>query len=90
MNTATVPQIHVPSLPPQQRHPVIFGAFEALPVGGWLELSNDHNPEPLHRQFQVMWPGQFEWEALESGPEQWRVRIARKPAGKSCCGCCGG
>ena len=90
MNIAAMPHIHVPSLPPQERHPTIFGTFEALPAGGWLELSNDHNPEPLRRQFQVMWPGQFEWEALESGPEQWRVRISRKPAGKSCCGCCGG
>ena len=62
MTTLTVPRIHVPDLPPQERHPTIFGAFEALPVGGFLELSNDHNPEPLRRQFQVLWPDQFAWE----------------------------
>ncbi|MDL5034067.1 DUF2249 domain-containing protein [Pelomonas sp. APW6] len=88
MTTLSVPRIHVPDLPPQERHPTLFSAFEALPVGGSFELSNDHNPEPLRRQFQVLWPDQFAWDALESGPELWKVRISRKPAGKSCCGCC--
>ena len=88
MNAIATPAIHVPDLPPQQRHPAIFHAFEALAAGAFLELSNDHDPEPLRRQFQVLWPDQFRWDVLEAGPARWRVRITRQSAGKSCCGCC--
>lgn len=90
MHTSTTRLIHVPDLPPQERHPTLFSAFEALPVGASLELSNDHDPAPLHRQFQALWPDQFAWEPLESGPALWRVRLSRRAAGKTCCGCCGG
>lgn len=88
MTALAIPRIHVPDLPPQQRHPALFHAFESLSAGEFLELSNDHDPEPLRRQFQVLWPDQFAWDVLESGPSLWRVRIARKAAGKSCCGGC--
>lgn len=90
MSTSTTIRIHVPDLPPHERHPTLFSAFEALPVGAALELSNDHDPAPLRRQFQMLWPDQFAWEDLASGPAEWRVRLSRRPTGKSCCGCCGG
>lgn len=77
-------------LAPEQRHPTIFASFQALEVGESLELHSDHEPLPLQQQFQALWPGQFSWDTLEAGPAQWRVQITRRPAGKSCCGCCGG
>jgi len=40
-------------------------------------LVNDHDPKPLRYQFQAEHPGEFTWDYLESGPEAWRVRIAR-------------
>lgn len=82
--------IDVRLIPPYERHARIFETFQSLPVGGFFELHSDHEPLPLRRQFEAQWPGQFEWETLEAGPAQWRLRIARKPAGKSCCGCCSG
>jgi uncharacterized protein (DUF2249 family) len=91
MSTAvTVEVMDVRLIPPPQRHLRIFAAYESLPVGGSLELHNDHDPVPLRQQFQELWPDLFGWDYLERGPELFRVRISRKAAGKSCCGCCSG
>jgi uncharacterized protein (DUF2249 family) len=88
--TPALDVIDVRTIAPHARHGLIFARFQALPVGGWFELHSDHEPLPLRQQFEAQWPGQFDWETLEAGPAQWRLRISRKPAGKSCCGCCGG
>ena len=92
--TATVELIDVRSVPPPQRHPLIFGTFDALTPGQAFEIVNDHDPMPLYFQFEKTRLGQFEWRYLESGPALWRVRIGRvaagQPAGDSsgCCGVC--
>lgn len=88
MSDATL--IDVRTIAPQERHASIFATFLGLPPGASFDLLSDHDPLPLQRQFQAEWPGQFGWQPLETGPEQWRVRISRQAAGKSCCGCCGG
>ncbi len=69
--------IDVRSIPGPQRHPLIFQTFEGLAIGEALELINDHDPFPLHNQFNFMKRGQFAWEYLEQGPELWRVKISR-------------
>lgn len=87
--------IHVPTVPPPQRHALIFTTFDGLPRGQALEIVNDHDPAPLGHHFHHTRPGQFEWEYLEAGPLQWRVRITRVAEGpalpvSSGCGSCGG
>ena len=62
---------------PARRHPMIFGAFEALAPGQSFILVNDHDPKPLYYQFQAERTGEFEWNYLESGPEVWRVEIKK-------------
>ncbi|MBT9492608.1 MAG: DUF2249 domain-containing protein [Paucibacter sp.] len=66
----------------------VLARFEALPIGGWLDLEID--PQDLAAvgpQLEALWPGQFDWQALTGE----RLRLSRKPAAKSgCCGCCGG
>jgi uncharacterized protein (DUF2249 family) len=42
-------------------------------------LVNDHDPKPLRYQFEAEHAGEFTWDAVESGPEVWRVRIGRPP-----------
>ena len=69
--------LDVRTLPPRDRHALIFEKLEALPVAGALELINDHHPKPLHYQLVAEYPGQFAWEYLEAGPDVWRVRITR-------------
>lgn len=72
-----VRELDVRSVPPPQRHPLIFETFEALRPGEAFILINDHDPKPLYYQFQYERPGQFVWAYLEEGPEVWRVRIGR-------------
>lgn len=92
---APVARILVPTVPPPQRHPLIFSTFDALAVGDVFEIVNDHDPSPLHRQFERTRPGLYSWQVLEAGPRQWQVRIGRvrvgMPAGEtSGCGGAGG
>lgn len=90
--TATT-TVDVRTITPRDRHPVIFSTFWGLLPGQAMELVNDHDPVPLHRQFDAEMPTRFEWAYLESGPETWRVRITKRAsahAGGSCCGSCGG
>lgn len=69
--------LDVRTIPPAQRHPMIFQRFAALPVGGSFVLVNDHDPKPLYYQLNFEHSGQLGWDYLEQGPEVWRVRISR-------------
>jgi uncharacterized protein (DUF2249 family) len=85
--------VDVRSIPPRERHPLIFRTFRRLVAGQAMELVNDHDPKPLYYQFQAELPGEFGWDTLESGPHTWRVSIAKiaaPHASGSCCGSCGG
>jgi uncharacterized protein (DUF2249 family) len=93
--TSTTPatSIDVRAIPAHERHPLIFSTFRNLAAGGALELVNDHDPRPLHHQFQAEMPGRFSWDYLQAGPELWRVRIQKRGPAHSdgrCCGSCGG
>lgn len=74
------PTLDIRPIHPMHRHPLIFEKFEALAPGEGFVLINDHNPKPLFYQFQAELPGQFTWDYLEQGPQEWRVRIGRPAA----------
>jgi uncharacterized protein (DUF2249 family) len=74
---STKSTLDVRQIPGPQRHPMIFNTFDSLAPGEALEILNDHDPFPLHNQFNFMKRGQFSWDYLEQGPELWRVRISR-------------
>ena len=65
--------LDVRAIAPRERHPLIFGTFDALAPGESLELVNDHDPKPLYYQFKAESQAGFSWEYLEEGPEVWRV-----------------
>jgi len=69
--------LDIRSIPPANRHPLIFEKFAGLQTGQGFILVNDHDPKPLYYQFQAERTGEFTWEYLEEGPETWRVRIGR-------------
>jgi uncharacterized protein (DUF2249 family) len=77
---------------PRFRHALIFGIFQHLPPGECLQLTNDHDPKPLHYQFQAEAAGAFNWNYVETGPERWQVLIgktgetAMTPPSGRCCG----
>ena len=70
-------ELDVRHLAPAQRHEIIFTEFHALAPGSGYVLVNDHDPKPLRYQFEAEHAGDFTWDAIESGPEVWRVRITR-------------
>ena len=70
-------ELDVRHLAPAQRHETIFAEYHALAPGSGYVLVNDHDPKPLRYQFEAEHPDEFTWDAIESGPEVWRVRISR-------------
>ena len=69
--------VDVRTIPPRDRHPLIFNTFDNLSPGDGLLLINDHDPKPLFYQFQAQSKGEFTWNYLEQGPSIWRVRIGK-------------
>lgn len=69
--------VDVRDLPPRQRDPVVFSAFDALDPGEALLLVIDHQPRQIFSQFQAESRGLFSWDYLEQGPEIWRIRIGK-------------
>lgn len=78
MNDALIEHlIDVRDMPPCERHPKIFGAWDELAPDEAILLVNDHDPVPLYYQFAAEHTGAFRWEYLEKGPEVFRVRITK-------------
>jgi uncharacterized protein (DUF2249 family) len=76
---ASIPAVvDVRTLVPMQRHQKIFELVDKLTPGKGFVLVNDHDPKPLYYQLEAEHPQQFSWTYLESGPEVWRVEIARR------------
>ena len=74
---ATASTVDVRTIAPRDRHPLIFGTFNALAPGEEFMLVNDHDPKPLYYQFKAELGVPFDREYLESGPEIWKVRIGK-------------
>jgi uncharacterized protein (DUF2249 family) len=70
-------KVDVRPIAPRERHPLIFAAFDALKPGEAFVLVNDHDPKPLYYQFLHEREKQFGWTYLESGPDQWQVKITK-------------
>jgi uncharacterized protein (DUF2249 family) len=62
---------------PFERHDLIFQKWDALQPGETLRIINDHDPKPLHYQFEAEYKGQYEWEYEQEGPKDWIVRIKK-------------
>ena len=71
-------ELDVRPIPPREKHPSIFRAFDNLTPGQSLILVNDHDPKPLRYQLQAERPETFDWTYEAEGPQVWRVRISRR------------
>ncbi|WEK53256.1 MAG: DUF2249 domain-containing protein [Candidatus Cohnella colombiensis] len=69
--------INATEFPPQLKHKVIFETFNHLEPAQAMLLINDHDPIPLHFQFESMHKGKFIWEYIEQGPEIYQVKISK-------------
>jgi uncharacterized protein (DUF2249 family) len=74
----TMKELDVTTIAPKDRHPLIFKTFDELKKGGDFTLTNDHDPKPLYYSFLHEREGQFDWEYLEQGPTEWKVKISKK------------
>ncbi len=83
--TTTEPDDHtdildVRPLPKPDKHPAIFSRYRDLEVGESFILLNDHDPKPLHDEFEVQFPGSYDWEYVNTEPRDWRIRITKQTA----------
>jgi len=96
MNEQTVNELDARVIPPADKHPAIFRTFDELSTGEAFILINDHDPVPLHYQFEAERNGEYTWDYEQRGPDIFRVRLTRikdVPAGvdRNLPGCgCGG
>jgi uncharacterized protein (DUF2249 family) len=74
---AGLPELDVRTIPHAIRHATISGALETVPVGSGLVLLAPHDPIPLLGQIGDRWPGEFDVEYLETGPDTWRLQLTR-------------
>ena len=70
--------LDVRDLTAPKRQPVILGTLDELEPGETVMLINDHDPEPLSYKLQSEHPGEYRWEYLQQGPDEWKVKITRK------------
>lgn len=62
---------------PFERHEKIFALWEAMKPGQILRIINDHDPRPLHYQFEAEQKGKYEWEYEQKGPRDWIFKIKK-------------
>lgn len=71
------PTLDVRPVPHAIRHATVFGALEAVPPGGTLQLIAPHDPLPLLAQIEAADPGAFTVAYDDRGPDAWRLRLTR-------------
>lgn len=72
------PELDARGVPHAIRHATIFGALEAVRPGSGLLLVAPHDPIPLLNQIEQRWPGVFDVDYLDRGPEAWRLSFSRR------------
>lgn len=81
MATEQAVTLDMREIPVPRRHPAFFDAFNGLSSGETMVLVNDHDPKPLYYQLSAEHKGEFDWKALEEGPEVWRIAVTRMGRG---------
>jgi uncharacterized protein (DUF2249 family) len=76
--TAHTIVVDIRHVPLWRRLPSILAAFDALAPGDAIELVVDLDPWPLRSYVDATRGGLCEWQAIESGPQVWRVRLQRR------------
>ena len=72
-------RIDIRELDPFVRYPTVAATFEDLVASEKLELTNNHDLQHLlNYKFTLDYPGEYEYEYIEQGPEVWRVLVTKK------------
>jgi len=70
-------ELDVRPLRKPHKHPAIFRAYAAVPVGESVLLVNDHDPRHLRDELELEHPGGYAWEYVSTEPRDWRIRITK-------------
>jgi uncharacterized protein (DUF2249 family) len=66
---------------PKDRYERIMSAYEALAIGGTLELVVDHDPQCMYYTLRATrGDDAFTFDYLENGPDTWRVLVGKRTA----------
>lgn len=76
-NITVVKEFDVRPFHPAKRHDMVFQTFDEIKPGEAFIFTNDHDPKPLYYQIEAESNQPFKWEYLESGPEQWVVKVMK-------------
>jgi uncharacterized protein (DUF2249 family) len=68
------------NVPCSVKHGQIIQRWLDLAVGDYFVLVNDHDPKRLGGQISANWPGACDWQYLQQGPEEFRVKITKLKA----------
>lgn len=73
-------ELDLREVPPPERHPKIFEAFEALDSGEALTLVNDHEPAPLYHQMNAEVESFYAegYEVERVGPREFVATLPKK------------
>lgn len=77
MRAMPLQQLDVRWISPSRRAAELLELFDRLESGQAIELISDRELGAIYTAIQFNFPGLFIWDALEAGPERWRVRIER-------------
>ncbi|MGH8272714.1 MAG: DUF2249 domain-containing protein [Gammaproteobacteria bacterium] len=72
--------IDVRTIMPPDRHRTVFETYQGLEPGESFLLVADHDPVPLHNQFEANLAGAYSWDYVQEGPDTWQVEIGRVAA----------
>jgi uncharacterized protein (DUF2249 family) len=70
-------ELDLRSVTPFERLDLILQKWGTLKSGETLQITNDHDPQPLRSQFEAQYKTQYEWEYVQKGPKDWIVKIKR-------------
>lgn len=74
---AEIPTLVAAELPHVIRHGAILGALDQLAPGASMILVAPHKPTPLLAQIQSFFAGEFSYEYLQEGPDDWHIKFTR-------------
>ncbi|MEO6903833.1 MAG: DUF2249 domain-containing protein [Bacteroidia bacterium] len=69
-------RVHIPI----ERHKKLIQLFKELSVDDSFVFINDHDPIPLFYEFRSIYGDVVEWEYLNRGRREWKVKVTRKGA----------
>jgi len=81
-NENDIKDLDLRDMPPFERHLKIFEKWDSLKEGQTLRITNDHDPKPLHYQFEAEYNSKYEWEYEKQGPKDWIVKIKKAAKGE--------